>query len=51
MGDGGGGGGGGGAKRVSKLFGSLNFVGLDLGPHCLHRLPADNTGRERVNGF
>ena len=27
------------------------FVGLDLGPNCLHRLLADNTSRQRVGGF
>ena len=25
-----------------------HFVGLDLGPNCLQRLSADNTGRQRV---
>ena len=25
------------------------IVGPDLGPNCLQRLSADNTGRERVN--
>ena len=25
------------------------FVGPDLGPNCLPRLSADNTGRQRVN--
>ena len=27
------------------------FVGPDLGPNCLQRLSADNTCRQRVNGF
>ena len=25
------------------------FIGPDLGPNCLPRLPAEDTGRQRVN--
>ena len=27
----------------------LCFVGLNLGPNCLQRVSADDTGRQRVN--
>ena len=27
------------------------FVGPDLGPNCLSRLSADDTGRQRVNAY
>ena len=38
--------------RVSNSFDpdqARHFVGPDLGPNCLQRLPADDTRRQRVN--
>ena len=28
-----------------------HFLGPGLGPNCLQKLSADNTGRQRVNGL
>ena len=41
-------------RNITKVSNSLDpdqdqrFVGPDLGPNCLSRLSADNTGRQRV---
>ena len=35
-------------QTVWTLIRPLRFVGADLGPNCLPRLTADDTGRQRV---
>ena len=34
---------------MSNILDPDRFIGPDLGPNCLPRLSADDTGRQRVN--